>query len=58
MLPKPVVNEENKKKLENWRPITLMGAIDRITFVICELFKESERRKYEQNHFSSTKRFY
>jgi hypothetical protein len=34
MPPKPVANEEDKKKLENWRPITLMGAMYRIAFGI------------------------
>jgi hypothetical protein len=34
MLPKPVANEEEKKRPENWRSITLMGAMYRFTFGI------------------------
>jgi hypothetical protein len=34
ILPKPVANEEEKKKSENWRPITLMSAMYRIKFGI------------------------
>jgi hypothetical protein len=32
MLSKPIANEEEKKRPENWRPSTLMGAMYRITF--------------------------
>jgi hypothetical protein len=34
ILPKPVANEEEKKKPENWRPITLMKSMYRIRFEI------------------------
>jgi hypothetical protein len=34
MLPKPLQNEEEKLKPENWRLITLTNAMYRITFVI------------------------
>jgi hypothetical protein len=34
ILPNPVANEEEKKRPENWRPITLMGAMNKITFGI------------------------
>jgi hypothetical protein len=34
MPPKSVANEEEKKRPENWGPITLMGAMHRITFGI------------------------
>jgi hypothetical protein len=34
MLPKSVANDKEKKRPENWRPITLMGAMYRINFGI------------------------
>jgi hypothetical protein len=47
MLPKPVANEE-KKKPENWRPITLMGAMYRITYWIIANYLQ----KVNENHSS------
>jgi hypothetical protein len=37
ILPKPVKNEQEKSKPENWRPITLTNAMYKISFGILAL---------------------